>query len=199
MSDTEFDVVIAAYLIPDLARKDFDELVKLVGDKQLKGEGAALVSNDADGNVTVTETGDHLGRKGPAGVEMSAGACHVVTGIRSASRPQDVRVGRGRPARDPRGSAEAGDVITVPLAGQPGHGITASIRRQPARIVQGRKKGGSRDAFEVICCDCGDHPYRDYSEISLSPQRIRGPYTTMAAALVAYDQHLGLTTARRRS
>jgi len=29
-------------------------------------EGVALVTNDADGNVTVTETGDHLGRKGMA-------------------------------------------------------------------------------------------------------------------------------------
>jgi hypothetical protein len=38
MSDTEFDVIIAAYLIPDLAAKDFDALVKLVGDKQLKVE-----------------------------------------------------------------------------------------------------------------------------------------------------------------
>jgi uncharacterized membrane protein len=66
MSDTEFDVIIAAYLIPDLAAKDFDALVKLVGDKQLKVEGVALVINDADGNVTVEETGDHLGRKGLA-------------------------------------------------------------------------------------------------------------------------------------
>jgi uncharacterized membrane protein len=64
MSDTEFDVVIAAYLIPDLAQQDFDGLVKLVGDKQLAVEGVALVINDADGNVTVKETGDHLGRKG---------------------------------------------------------------------------------------------------------------------------------------
>jgi len=69
MSDTEFDVVIAAYLIPDLARKDFDGLVKLVEDKELEVEGVALVSVDPDGNVTVDETGDHLGRKG-----MKAGA-----------------------------------------------------------------------------------------------------------------------------
>jgi hypothetical protein len=47
MSDTEFDVVIAAYLIPDLARQDFDALVKLVADKQLTVEGVALVTNDA--------------------------------------------------------------------------------------------------------------------------------------------------------
>jgi uncharacterized membrane protein len=64
MSHTEFDVVIAAYLIPDLAKQDFDGLVKLVGDKQLTVEGVALVANDADGNVSVSETGDHLGRKG---------------------------------------------------------------------------------------------------------------------------------------
>jgi uncharacterized membrane protein len=66
MSDTDFDVVIAAYLIPDLAQQDFDTLVKLVKDKQLTVEGVALVTNDADGNVSLNETGDHLGRKGMA-------------------------------------------------------------------------------------------------------------------------------------
>lgn len=89
--------------------------------------------------------------------------------------------------------------MTVPVAGQLGHGMTASIRRQPVRIVEGRKEGGYGDAFEVVCCDCGDHPCWGYSEISLSLQRIRGPYTTMTAALAAYDRHLGLTTSRRRS
>jgi arylsulfatase len=75
MSDTEFDVVIAAYLIPDLARKDFDGLVKLVAAKQLDVEGVALVTNDADGNLTVDETGDHLGRKG---LEIGGGVGLVV-------------------------------------------------------------------------------------------------------------------------
>ena len=128
---------------------------------------------------------------------MSAEASQVVTGTRSASRPRDFRVGRH--ARDPRGGVEAGDVMTVPAAGRPGHGITASLRRQPVRIVEGLGEGGYRDAFEVVCCDCGDHPYWDYSEISLSLQRIRGPYTTMAAALAAYEEHLGLGPAWRRS
>ena len=75
MSDTEFDVVIAAYLIPDLAQKDFDGLVKLVTGKQLTVEGVALVTNDADGNVTINETGDHLGRKG---LEIGGGVGLVV-------------------------------------------------------------------------------------------------------------------------
>jgi uncharacterized membrane protein len=75
MSHTEFDVVIAAYLIPDLAQRDFDGLVNLVGDKQLTVEGVALVTNDADGNVSVKETGDHLGRKG---AEIGGGVGLVV-------------------------------------------------------------------------------------------------------------------------
>src|SRR6266487_4348439 len=75
MSDTEFDVVIAAHLIPDLAQKDFDALVKLVTGKQLTVEGVALVTNDADGNVTLKETGDHLGRKG---MEIGGGVGLVV-------------------------------------------------------------------------------------------------------------------------
>jgi len=130
---------------------------------------------------------------------LSAEVSNVLTGIRSATYTPDVRVGPGRHTRDPRGSVEAGDLRAVPLAGQPGHGITASLRRQPVRIVEGRQEGGYRDAFEVVCCDCGDHPYWDYSEISLSLQRIRGPYTAMAAALAAYEQHLGLGTSGRRS
>jgi arylsulfatase len=76
MSDTDFDVVIAAYLIPDLARQDFDALVQLVEDKQLTVEGVALVSVDPDGEVAVDETGDHLGRKGltiGAGVGLVVG------------------------------------------------------------------------------------------------------------------------------
>ena len=74
MSDTEFDVVIAAYLIPDLAQKEFDALVKLVEDEQLEVEGVALVTVGADGTVAVKETGDHLGRKG---LEIGGGAKHL--------------------------------------------------------------------------------------------------------------------------
>jgi hypothetical protein len=77
--------------------------------------------------------------------------------------------------------------------------MTASMRRQQGRIVEGGKDAGFRDAFEVVCGDCGDHLYWDYPGISLSLQRIRGPCTTMDAALAAYDRHLGLPTARRRS
>jgi uncharacterized membrane protein len=75
MSDTEFDVVIAAYLIPDLAQQDFDALVKLVADEKLEVEGVVLVTVDADGTAAIKETGDHLGRKG---LEIGGGVGLVV-------------------------------------------------------------------------------------------------------------------------
>ena len=75
--------------------------------------------------------------------------------------------------------------------GQPWRGWAAVLRRQPARMVEGRQEGGYTDVFEVICCDCGDHPYLDYREVSPELQRIRGPYP-MEAGLTAYEKHIGL-------
>jgi uncharacterized membrane protein len=77
MSDNEqLDVLIAVYLIPDLAQKDFDAYAKLAGDGEIDTDGVALVVKDADGEVHVQETGDHLGRKGAkagAGVGLVVG------------------------------------------------------------------------------------------------------------------------------
>ena len=88
--------------------------------------------------------------------------------------------------------------VTFPRAGQPGHGCTAVLRRQPARIGDGRVEDRCTGAFEIICCNCGDDPYLDYSQLSPRLQKIRGPYA-IAAGVAAYEEHLGLTTARRRS
>lgn len=76
MGDTEWDVVIAAYMIKDQAKADFDRLVKLVADKELQVEGVVVVTKDAAGEVSLKETGDHLGRKGlgiGAGVGLVVG------------------------------------------------------------------------------------------------------------------------------
>ena len=58
-------------------------------------------------------------------------------------------------------------------------------------MVEGRPEGGYTDVFEVICCNCGDHPYLDYREVSPELQRIRGPYP-MEAGVAAYEEHIGL-------
>jgi hypothetical protein len=128
---------------------------------------------------------------------LSAEASHVVTDISSASRSQGGRVGRGRHTCDPRVRMDAEDVAALPVAGQPGHGRTTSLRRQSVWMADDREARYT-GAYEVICRDCGDHPYLDYSEIPLRLQRIRGPYT-LEAGVAAYAEHLGLATSRRRS
>jgi arylsulfatase len=64
MSDKNKDVLIAAYLFEDLAKQDFDAVLKLAEQKTITVEGMVLVQKDADGELHVTETGDQLGRKG---------------------------------------------------------------------------------------------------------------------------------------
>ena len=72
MSDEPLDALIAVYLIPELAREDFDTLAALIADKTVTSDGIVLVSKDAEGEVEVLETGDHMARKG-AGVLGGAG------------------------------------------------------------------------------------------------------------------------------
>ena len=70
-----------------------------------------------------------------------------------------------------------------------GQDWTVVLRRQPTRLVAGRAEGGYTDAFEIICCDCGDHPDRDYGEVSPELQRIRGPYL-LRVGIAAYEKHV---------
>jgi hypothetical protein len=124
---------------------------------------------------------------------VSPGDTDIITSTRPAARPGAIPVSRG--PHDPPGPwprSDDQDLTTLPAAGQPGHGRTASLRRQPAPHRAGRVEGGYTGAFELICCECGDHPYLDYSEISPRLQRIRGPYT-MRAGLAACEKHLALT------
>jgi len=72
---------------------------------------------------------------------------------------------------------------------EPGQDWTVVLRRQPTRIVAGQAEGGYTDAFEIICCDCGDHPDLDYGEVSPELQRVRGPYP-IALGIAAYERHL---------
>jgi hypothetical protein len=74
---------------------------------------------------------------------------------------------------------------------QPGDGWTVVLRRQAARILQGRPEGGYTDAYEVVCCDCGDHPDLHYSEVSPALRRLRGPYS-VTGGVAAYVAHVAL-------
>ncbi len=58
------DVLVAGYQAVETASADFDALIAQVQAKHVSLEAAILVAHDADGNVSVQQTGDHLGRKG---------------------------------------------------------------------------------------------------------------------------------------
>ena len=62
-SETQM-LIVAAYPDPDLAQQEFDALVAKVAAKEVSTKGMILVTKDADGQVTVADTGNHLGRKG---------------------------------------------------------------------------------------------------------------------------------------
>jgi arylsulfatase A-like enzyme/uncharacterized membrane protein len=64
MTEEMLDVLVAAYEDLDTARRDFDGLCRLVKGKAVRTEGAILVAKDEAGEVTLVDTGDHLGRKG---------------------------------------------------------------------------------------------------------------------------------------
>jgi hypothetical protein len=129
---------------------------------------------------------------------MSRGDLHLVTPGQPADPPGGVPVTpgprQGRRAREPGDGPQAGNGRATAPAGQPGHGRAASLRRQPPRLVEGRLEHRCTGAFEVICRDCGDHPYLDYSQVPPRLQRLRGPFTTIEAGLAAYEEHLGLST-----
>ena len=74
--------------------------------------------------------------------------------------------------------------------GQSGLGWTVVLRRMPTRIVAGQPVDGYTDAFEIVCCDCGDDPDLDNRDVSPELQRIRGPYQPIADGVAAYEAHV---------
>ncbi len=120
----------------------------------------------------------------------SPGDFDIAPGAKAVARSDIVPAPRS-PAHSRDPWLHIGSVVTPPLAGQPGHGTTAFVRRQPVHIADGRMEGGNTTAYELICPGCGDHPYLDYSEIPPRLQWLRGP-RTLEASLAAYDKHLGL-------
>jgi uncharacterized membrane protein len=150
MSDTDFDVVIAAYLIPDLAQTDFDALVGLVKDKQLTVEGVALVTNDSSGNVTINETGDHLGRKGMA----VGGGVGLVVGLLAPPLLASAVVGGAAGAlvgKFARHRVESGLAAKMGAALPPGSaGIVAIYDRGQATTVDAKLASAVRKSVAQV-------------------------------------------------
>lgn len=76
----------------------------------------------------------------------------------------------------------------VQIDDEPSLGWTLVLRRQPVHLVEGRPEGGYTEAYELICCDCGDNPDLNYRDIPPRLQQIRGPYA-LSVGIEAYRQH----------
>jgi uncharacterized membrane protein len=63
-SNDQLDVLIAVYLIPELAEQDYEKFMKLASDGTISTDGVVLVTKEADGDVAVKEMGDRMGRRG---------------------------------------------------------------------------------------------------------------------------------------
>jgi uncharacterized membrane protein len=63
-NNDQVDVLIAVYLIPELAQQDYEKFVELASNGTISTDGVVLVTKDADGDVALKETGDHMGRRG---------------------------------------------------------------------------------------------------------------------------------------
>ena len=116
----------------------------------------------------------------------------VATGTRPPLGLDAVPASRGLRAA-PGSWLRADPQRSLPRAGQPGHGRTAILRRQSTWVSEGREVRRT-GLFEIICRDCGDHPYLDYARIPPRLKQIRGPYT-LEAGLAAYAEHVGLSEA----
>jgi uncharacterized membrane protein len=136
MTDTdELDVLIAVYLIPDLAQQDFDAFVKRAEEKTISTDGVVLVTKDSDGEVQVKETGDHLGRKG---VKVGGGV-GLVVGLFAPPLLAATAVGAavgGLAGRFTRKRLEAGIAEKMDDALPPGSaGIIAVYEHEHADVV----------------------------------------------------------------
>ena len=127
MSDNDqLDVLIAVYLIPDLAQQDFDAFVKLAKDGAISTDGVALVTKDAEGEVAVQQTGDHLGRKGA----KVGGGVGLVVGLFAPPLLAATADRSGRGGRPRQGHAQA---------------RTGGDRREDGRRPAARLGGDHRD------------------------------------------------------
>jgi len=80
----------------------------------------------------------------------------------------------------------------------PTRASTMTLRRQKAHTVGGNLDGGYTDTFEIICCDCGDDPRRDYQDVTPRLQRLRGPYV-LDTGVTQYEAHVEWHEARARA
>ncbi len=183
------DVVVAAYQDLSSSGRDFDALVQLVKDKAVSSEGVIRVDRDADGHVTVTHTGDHLGRKGLGW----GGGVGLVVGLFSPPLLASVVVGGavgslvGRFAKhkvDSGLEAGLGDKL------QPGTAVVIAIVDEDDRLAAERALAGSL-AKSVVPMD-----KKGLDELKAALAEAAGKFNPDRTVLPIPDRNFGGTMGR---
>jgi hypothetical protein len=63
------------------------------------------------------------------------------------------------------------------------------LRQCWGAVLRRQSASGGSDAFEIICCRCGDDPGLDYRQVSTRLRLVRGPYP-LAVGVAAYEDHI---------
>jgi len=137
-----FDVVMAAYQETGTAERDFDALVRRVKDRAVRTEGVILVEHDAGGQVRITHTGDHLGRKGLGW----GGGVGVVVGLFSPPMLASIVVGGAAGAlagRFARHKIESGIEHGLGDKLRPGTAVIIAVVDAEDRLAAEQALGGS--------------------------------------------------------
>jgi len=122
--NNQLDVLIALYLVPDLAKQDFDGLMRLIDNKTVSGDGVVLVTKDAGGDA-------HL----DGGATMSGGVGALV-GLFGKVTRQRVRakIGEKMDAALPPGSAAVIAAYDHEHAARVAGALANTIRSSTAQI-----------------------------------------------------------------
>jgi arylsulfatase A-like enzyme/uncharacterized membrane protein len=156
------DLIMAAYPSPGAAGRDFDGLVTLVKNGAVRAEGVILAERDANGRVSVSQTGDRRGRKGAGwggGVGLVVGlfsppllASIVVGGAvgalvgKFADHKQKAGLERGLGAGLPPGTAA---IVTV-IEGDDRLGAERALAGAAALSVAGMERSGTRELKSAL-------------------------------------------------
>ena len=115
---------------PGTGPETFDDLVSRVESKEIASRGMILVSKDADGEVNVRDTGDHMGAGEPAGAVASV--CWWVCSHHRCWHPWPSGGGRWRRRQVRRAQSPQRDRVQSLRGPEAGSGCTdRNLRRRP--------------------------------------------------------------------
>jgi arylsulfatase A-like enzyme/uncharacterized membrane protein len=183
------DVVLAVYADAGAAARDFDALCAQVQGKTVKSDGVILVERGADGQVRVTHTGDHLGRKGMGW----GGGVGLLVGLFSPPLLASVVVGGavgGLVGRFAKHKVDSGLEAGLGDKLQPGTAVVIAMVEEDDRLLTEQALAGSL-AKSVVAMD-----KNGLAELKVAVAEAAGKFNPDRSVLPIADRNFGGATGR---